>query len=81
MLKFAAAAAAAGPQDITDGMLICFPVGLNVEYNFNKYLALGLNAHYRFHNKDYFEGEAYTKGTMNDGGIYSYFKFSCKVCS
>lgn len=76
--EIAAAAAAAGPQDITDGMSICFPVGLNVEYNFNKYLALGLNAHYRFHNKDYFEGEAYTKGTMNDGEFTATLNFRVK---
>ena len=43
------------------------PLGLHVEYNINKYLAVGLRGYYRLHNKDYFEGQDYTKGTMNDG--------------
>ena len=52
------------------GTSISIPLGLNLEYNINKYLAVGLGAYYRVTNKDNFEGEAYTKGTMNDGQFY-----------
>ena len=52
------------------GTSISIPLGLNVEYNINKYLAVGLGAYYRITNKDNFEGEHYTKGTMNDGQFY-----------
>lgn len=52
------------------GTSITIPLGLNVEYNINKYLAVGLGAYYRVTNKDNFEGEHYTKGTMNDGQFY-----------
>ncbi len=52
------------------GTSISIPLGLNVEYNINKYLAVGLGAYYRVTNKDNFEGEHYTKGTMNDGQFY-----------
>ena len=52
------------------GTTISFPIGINVEYNINKYLAVGLGAYYRMTNKDNFEGEHYTKGTMNDGQFY-----------
>lgn len=55
------------PAGFTDGRCINFPVYLNVEYNINNYMAVGLLAGYRFHNKDNFEGEDYTRGTMNDG--------------
>ena len=52
------------------GTSITIPLGLNVEYNINKYLAVGIGAYYRMTNKDNFEGEHYTKGTMNDGQFY-----------
>ena len=52
------------------GTSISIPLGLNVEYNINKHLAVGLGAYYRMTNKDNFEGEHYTKGTMNDGQFY-----------
>ena len=52
------------------GTSITIPLGLNVEYNINKYLAVGIGAYYRITNKDNFEGEHYTKGTMNDGQFY-----------
>ena len=52
------------------GTAISIPLGINVEYNINKYLAVGLNGYYRVTNKDNFEGEHYTKGTMNDGQFY-----------
>lgn len=51
---------------LKDGRGILFPIGTNVEYNINKYIAVGLNGYYRLHNKDNFEGEEYVKGTMND---------------
>ena len=52
------------------GTSITIPLGLNVEYNINKHLAVGLGAYYRMTNKDNFEGEHYTKGTMNDAQFY-----------
>ena len=52
------------------GTSISIPLGLNVEYNINKHLAVGLSGYYRITNKDNFEGEHYTKGTMNDGQFY-----------
>ena len=52
------------------GTAISFPVGLNLEYNINDYLAVGLGAYYRMTNKDNFEGEHYTKGTQNDAQFY-----------
>ena len=52
------------------GTSISIPLGLNVEYNINKHLAVGLGAYYRMTNKDNFEGEHYTKGTMNDAQFY-----------
>lgn len=52
------------------GTAISFPVGLNLEYNINDYLAVGLGAYYRTTNKDNFEGEHYTKGTMNDAQFF-----------
>ena len=52
------------------GTSISIPLGLNVEYNINKYLAVGIGAYYRMTNKDNFEGEHYTKGTMNDAQFY-----------
>lgn len=58
------------PKAITDGKSIAIPLGTQVEYNINDYLAVGLSGYYRLHNKDNFEGEDYTKGTMNDGEFY-----------
>lgn len=55
---------------LKDGRSMSFPVGTQVEYNINKYWAVGLMAYYRFHNKDNFEAEHYTKGSMNDGEFY-----------
>lgn len=52
------------------GTSITIPLGINVEYNINKHLAVGLSGYYRMTNKDNFEGEHYTKGTMNDGQFY-----------
>lgn len=59
-----------GQGDNDYGTSITIPLGINVEYNINKYLAVGLGAYYRVTNKDNFEGEHYTKGTMNDGQFY-----------
>ena len=58
------------PKEIKDGKSIGIPLGTQVEYNINDYLAVGLSGYYRIHNKDNFEGEDYTKGTMNDGEFY-----------
>lgn len=58
------------PQGIEDGKSIAIPLGTQVEYNINDYLAVGVSGYYRLHNKDNFEGEDYTKGTMNDGEFY-----------
>jgi outer membrane protein OmpA-like peptidoglycan-associated protein/opacity protein-like surface antigen len=58
------------PKEIKDGKTIGIPLGTQVEYNINDYLAVGLSGYYRIHNKDNFEGEDYTKGTMNDGEFY-----------
>ena len=58
------------PKEIKDGKTIGIPLGTQVEYNINDYLAVGLSGYYRIHNKDNFEGEEYTKGTMNDGEFY-----------
>lgn len=63
-------AAEAVPGDIEGGKSICIPLGTQVEYNINNYLAVGLSGYYRLHNKDNFEGQDYTKGTMNDGEFY-----------
>ena len=52
--------------DFNDGRCIMFPMGLDLEYNINKWLAVNLSGSYRMHNKDNFEGEDYTRGTSND---------------
>lgn len=62
--------AEAQAQDVEDGKNISIPLGTQVEYNINDYLAVGLSGYYRLHNKDNFEGQDYTKGTMNDGEFY-----------
>ena len=62
--------AEATPKDVNNGKNISIPLGTQVEYNINKYLAVGLSGYYRIHNKDNFEGQDYTKGTMNDGEFY-----------
>ncbi|MBP5318590.1 MAG: OmpA family protein [Paludibacteraceae bacterium] len=49
-----------------DGRCIMFPMGVDLEYNINKWLAVNLSGSYRMHNKDNFEGEDYTRGTSND---------------
>ena len=54
------------PTDFNDGRCLVFPMGANFEYNINDYLAVGLAAYYRLHNKDNFEGEDYTRGSSND---------------
>ncbi len=59
------------PQDVKSGRAMSFPIGTQVEYNITKCFALGINAYYRFSNKDNYEGEHYTKGTMNDGEFYA----------
>ncbi len=63
-------AAEATPTDVNNGKNISIPLGTQVEYNINNYLAVGLSGYYRIHNKDNFEGQDYTKGTMNDGEFY-----------
>ena len=63
-------AAEATPAGIEGGKSIAIPLGTQVEYNINNYLAVGLSGYYRLHNKDNFEGQDYTKGTMNDGEFY-----------
>lgn len=60
-----------GDIELKDMRCFSFPVGTQVEYNINKYLAVGLSAYYRFHSKDNFEAENYTHGTMNDGEFYA----------
>ncbi len=62
--------AEAQPEDVQGGKNISIPLGTQVEYNINDYLAVGLSGYYRLHNKDNFEGQDYTKGTMNDGEFY-----------
>lgn len=59
------------PQDVKSGRAMSFPLGTQIEYNITKCFALGINAYYRFSNKDNYEGEHYTKGTMNDGEFYA----------
>ncbi len=59
------------PKDVKDGRAMSFPIGTQVEYNITKCFAIGINAYYRFSNKDNYEGEHYTKGTMNDGEFYA----------
>ncbi len=59
------------PKDIKSGRAMSFPIGTQVEYNITNCFALGINAYYRFSNKDNYEGEHYTKGTMNDGLFYA----------
>lgn len=58
-------------KTLTGARCMSFPVGTQVEYNINKYLAVGLSGYYRFHAKDNFENEDYTCGTMNDGEFYA----------
>lgn len=65
--------------DIEDGRAINFPLYMNLEYNINKYLAVGLLAGYRFHNKDNFEGEHYTRGTYNDGAFSAQLDLRVKL--
>lgn len=65
--------------DIQDGRALNFPLYMNLEYNINKYLAVGLLAGYRFHNKDNFEGEHYTRGTYNDGAFSAEVNFRVKL--
>ncbi len=59
------------PKDVKEGRAMSFPIGTQVEYNITKCFAIGINAYYRFSNKDNYEGEHYTKGTMNDGEFYA----------
>lgn len=59
------------PKDVKSGRAMSFPIGTGVEYNITKCFAIGINAYYRFSNKDNYEGEHYTKGTMNDGEFYA----------
>lgn len=63
-----------------DMRCMSFPVGTQVEYNINKWLAVGLSAYYRFHSKDNFEAENYTNGTMNDGEFYGTASLRVKFC-
>ncbi len=67
------------PTDIEDGRAINFPLYLNLEYNINEYLAVGFLTGYRFHNKDNFEGEDYTRGTYNDGAFTAQANFRVKL--
>lgn len=78
------------PQEDTDdsratylenARCMSFPVGTQVEYNINKYLALGLSGYYRFHAKDNFENEDYTSGTMNDGEFYATLNLRVKFAA
>jgi len=66
--------------ELKDARCLSFPIGTQVEYNINKWLAVGINAYYAFHNKDNFEGEHYVKGTLNDGEFYAMLNLRVKFC-
>lgn len=57
-----------GEMDLDHGRAMVIPVSTIVEYNMNKYLALGIKGEYRMHNKDNFEGSSLNmrKGNSND---------------
>ena len=72
------------PDELADGLAIIVPVGVLVEYNFSKSLALGTKIQYRSHNKDNLEGnENYNfAGVTNDfvslGTVSLRWKFNAK---
>lgn len=67
-------------NELKDARCMSFPLGTQVEYNINKWLAVGINAYYAFHNKDNFEAEHYVKGTLNDGEFYATLNLRVKFC-
>lgn len=62
-------------EDVKMENSLLIPLGVNAEYNINDYLAVGLSAYYRMHNKDHFEAEAVTQGSSND----AVFTFSANL--
>lgn len=67
-------------DELKSARCMSFPLGTQVEYNINEWLAVGINAYYAFHNKDNFEVENYTKGTLNDGEFYAMANLRVKFC-
>lgn len=57
-----------GDMDLNSGRSMVIPLSTIVEYNLNKYLALGIKGEIRMHNKDNFEGSSLNmrKGNSND---------------
>ncbi len=58
--------ASATPHKIDNGQAAAFVAGINLEYNFTKYLALSWSNQYRMFNKDNLEAANHIKGNTND---------------
>ncbi|MCL1868157.1 MAG: OmpA family protein [Paludibacter sp.] len=58
------------PYDVKDAWAVIVPVGVNIEYNFTKNLALGLKLNYTSYNRDDLEGSKHKQDSRNQESPY-----------